>query len=137
MDWVSRMSAVSEYAKAKERLRNKEIYNWYKAKGICPKCKTAWAEPGRVYCRPCLDVKLAKTMKYGSEYNAQKCKERRERLKEKGLCVRCGKPAVKNRVLCSKCAQKNAEAQQVRKMKKRIARENEKEIRGNGKGDNT
>lgn len=134
---MCRMAAVSEYAKKKHRLQNKGIYNWYKGKGICPKCKTAWAEPGHVYCKACLDVKVAQSVKFRGEYNAQKCKERRERLKEKGLCVRCGKPAVKDRVLCAKCARKNAEAQQVRKMKKRIARENEKERSGNGKGDNT
>ena len=128
------MAAVSEYAKAKERLRNKEIYNWYKSKGICPKCKTAWADPGHVFCRPCLNKRAAETMKYGSEYNARKCKERRERLKEKGLCVSCGKPAVQGKVLCEKCARRNAEAQQVRKMRKRIAMENAREVSGNGKG---
>ena len=117
------MSAKSEYAKAHERKRNREIYAWYKSKGICPKCKTEWAAPGRVFCEACLKRKTAETMKYGGEYNARKCKERRERLKEKGLCVRCGKPAVKDRVLCASCARKNSEAQQVRKMKKRLERE--------------
>lgn len=74
-------------------------------------------------------------MKYGGEYNARKCKERRERLKEQGLCVRCARPAVEGRVLCAECARKNPEAQQVRKMKKRIARENAKEVQ-RGKGNN-
>lgn len=121
------MAAVTEYAKAKERLRNRENYNWYKSKGICPKCKKTWADPGHVYCRKCLDIKAAETMKFGGEYNARKCKERRERLKEQGLCTCCAKKAVPGKVLCEKCARRNAEAQQVRNMKKRIARENARE----------
>lgn len=119
------MAAVTEYAKEKERLRNREIYNWYKSKGICPNCKTEWAAPGRVFCGACLRIKAAKMKQYGSEYNARKCKERRERLKENGLCVCCAKPAVQGKVLCAKCARRNAEAQQVRKMRKRIAKEND------------
>lgn len=129
------MAAISEMAKENQRNRNKENYRWYKAGGICPKCKKAWAAPGRVFCEPCLKQKKAETMKFGGEYNARKCKERRERLKEQGLCVRCARPAVEGKVLCAECARKNAEAQQVRKMKKRIERENAKEVqRGNGNG---
>ena len=131
------MAAVSDYARTKERLRNRENYRWYKEHGICPKCKKEYAAPGRVFCEKCLKIKAADAMKYGSEYNAMKCKERRERLKAKGLCVSCGKPAVEGKVLCVNCARRNAEAQQVRKMKKRISRKKEKEISGNGKGDNT
>lgn len=122
------MAAISEYARERERQRNKEIYAWYKNHGICPKCKKTWAAPGKVYCEACLVIKAAETMKYGGEYNARKCKERRERLKSKGLCVVCAKPAETGKVLCEKCARRNAEAQQVRKMKRRIERENRKEL---------
>lgn len=129
------MAAVSKRAKANEKKRNRENYEWYKSNGICPKCKTAWAAPGRVFCEPCLKLKAIETMKFGGEYNARKCKERRERLKAKGLCVRCARPAVKGRVLCAECARRNAETQQAIRVRKRIARENAKEVRhGNGNG---
>jgi predicted amidophosphoribosyltransferase len=128
------MSAISKQAVANHRKAERESYAWYKSKGICPKCRKEWAAPGRVFCPDCLKKKRDETMKYGGEYNARKCKERRERLKEQGLCVRCARPAVEGRVLCAECARKNSEAQQVRKMKKRIARENAKEVQhGNGK----
>ena len=118
------MAAISEYAKAKQRRDNRDIYNWYKERNICPKCKKTWAAAGHVYCESCLKVKTAEWKKYSGEYNARKCKERREALKAKGLCVRCAKPAVPGRVLCAKCAKKNLDAQQVRAIKKRIAMEN-------------
>ena len=117
------MAAVSEYARKRERERNREIYAWYKEHGICPRCKRTWAAPGRVCCEECLKEKRIETMKFGGEYNARKCKERRERLKAQGLCVRCAKKAEPGKVLCTKCARKNLEAQQVRLMRRRIARE--------------
>ena len=117
------MAAISEYARKRERQRNKDIYNWYKSKGICPRCKTQYAAPGRVHCEKCIVENRARVRKFFGEYNATKCKERRERLKAQGLCVCCGKPAVESRVLCVKCARRNAEAQQVKRIKNKIARE--------------
>jgi len=117
------MPAKSEYAKANDRKANRELYHWYKSRGICPKCKKMPGVPGGVYCEDCLAVKREASKRFLGEYNAGKCRERRERLKAAGLCVSCGKPAVKDRVLCAACARRNAEAQQVRKMKKRLERE--------------
>jgi len=117
------MPAVSEYAKEKHRQQGREDYAWYKAGGMCPKCKKRYGAPGHVYCEKCLAVKRREQEKFRGAYNAAHCKERRERLKALGLCVRCGKPAVKDRVLCVSCARKNSEAQQVRKMKKRLEKE--------------
>ena len=114
------MAAVSEQAKANARERCRESYEWYKARGIGPQCKKMWCKPGRVYCDECGKKRLEVTMKRD---NSAYCRERRERLKAQGLCVSCGKPAVENRVLCAACARRNSEAQQVRKMRKRLARE--------------
>lgn len=131
------MSALSEKAREYARQQNRETYYWYKSKGICPMCKVMMAAPGRVYCEACLKIKAKRAQKYGGEYNKQKCKEFRERQKAKGLCVYCARPAVEGRVLCAACARKNSEAQQVRKMRKRIARENAKEVRELGKSNHT
>lgn len=122
------MAALSEKAREYARKANRETYYWYKSKGICPKCKTQMAAPGRVYCESCLKKKAERCKKYGGEYNKRKCKEFRERQKANGMCVYCARPAVEGRVLCEVCARKNSESQQVRKMRKRIARENAKEV---------
>ena len=73
------MAAKSEYARAHERQQNRDIYNWYKSRGICPKCKEKHGAPGHVYCEDCLTVKREEMQKYLGAYNAAKCKERRER----------------------------------------------------------
>lgn len=114
---------VSREARDRQNAHSRELYQWYKAHGICPKCKTEWAAPGRVFCLDCLKKKRAEIMKNGSDYNMQKCRERREKLKAQGLCVSCGKKAVEGRVLCQVCARRNNEAQQVRYIKKRLHRE--------------
>ena len=124
------MPAISPKAKANQRKRSRESYAWYKSKGICPRCKTAWCDAGKVYCPDCAKKNYDALKRLGS--NSQRCKDRRERLKAQGLCVNCGNPAVKGRVLCSICARKNSEAQQVRKMKQRIEREAQK-VRENAK----
>lgn len=119
------MSAVSEWARTNQRQRNRESYKWYKDRGICPQCKKMYCRPGKVYCDECGKKRRKAT---AARDNSAYCKERREKLKAQGLCVSCGKLAVKGRVLCAACARRNAEAQQVRKMKKRLAREIDHEI---------
>lgn len=51
------------------------------------------------YCRVC---KL-----HQKEYRKKQQKERYDALKEKGLCVRCGKPAEENNIRCTECIDKN------------------------------
>lgn len=119
------MAAVSEETRARKRQADREAYQWYKSHGICPKCKREWSRPGRVFCEACAKVKQKSTQKYCT---AASCKARRERLKAQGLCVNCTRQAVPGRVLCAECARKNSEAQQVRKMRRRLAREAEKEL---------
>jgi hypothetical protein len=104
------MPDKAEYQKARDRQRSRDEYDWYKSHGICPRCRVKHGAPGGVYCEDCLVVKRKEMQKYFGDYNAAKCKERRERLKENGLCVYCSKPAVPNRVLCASCAQKNIES---------------------------
>lgn len=119
------MAAVSDETRARKRQADREAYQWYKSHGICPRCAIRWSEPGRVYCADCAE----KNRKAAKDYcTAASCKARRERLKAQGLCVNCTRPAVPGRVLCAECARKNNEAQQVRKMRRRLAREAEKEL---------
>ena len=109
------MEALKQY--------HRELYRWYVDRGICFYCKKAYAEPGRTYCKKCLQRKLAMNERRDPDrvkrnsYN----RERRERLKAEGLCVDCGRrPAVEGQTRCPVCAQKKRESEQVSRIRKRI-----------------
>lgn len=123
------MGAVSQAAKDHQAKAREELRQMYKDHGICPRCKTRWAEPGRVYCKPCINLIMARRHKKdpdnekGKAYN----RERRERLKAAGMCTYCGqKTAVEGQVLCPVCKAKNRESRIKYKIQKRIEREAQK-----------
>lgn len=58
-----------------------------KIKGLCPDCGKERDQDEFYRCSKC------------SEMN----KRRRQRFKNSGMCVRCGKPAVKGKTLCERC----------------------------------
>lgn len=102
--------------------RNREQYEWYKAQGICPSCKTRYSSPGHVNCEQC-NAKRRKRLwdNITPKTNAERCRERREALKARGLCINCAKrKAVDGHVLCPRCATRNAETQQAIKVRKRM-----------------
>lgn len=82
----------------------RERYHWYVSHGICPFCLND-AQPGRVRCAVCLEKNYAshqkhdanRTEKQKSDY-LQKHKlhqrEKRQRLKEQGICPVCMKRPV-------------------------------------------
>lgn len=118
------MGAVSEQAKAKHRKDTRELRQWYRDHGFCPRCLKQVGD-GRVYCKECLK-------KYNDEYNARYTKEehreyakrRREKLAAAGMCIRCGKhKARENRLTCSECARKIMESNQTRRIRERIQKE--------------
>lgn len=128
------MGAVSQAAKDRQAKAREELRSWYVEHGLCPRCKK-YAEPGRVYCKPCINLIMARRRKNdpnnekGKTYN----RERRERLKAAGMCVCCGKrKAVKERVLCPVCKRKHQESQHKYTIIKRIEREAQK-VRENAK----
>lgn len=102
---------------------SKETYQWYKDHGICVKCKREDAEYGRTKCSECLEKEAEKVRaKRLANPKSQKeyTKIRRERLKESGLCVWCGKPLSKySKCFCVDCRVKN---QRNNEKKKTIAR---------------
>ena len=107
------MSAVSEEAKARARQYQRDRYRWYVDHGICARCYKTWAEPGRVYCANCkkkIAAHAKQTDPDGSK-NRARCQARRDRLRDAGLCINCGKrKAVQGNCLCVKCADKCAES---------------------------
>lgn len=52
----------------------RQRYQWLKAHGICVSCGNADAEPGRVRCRKCLDVRKELSRKWKQEH-AERVKE--------------------------------------------------------------
>lgn len=132
------MGAVSQAAKDRQAKAREELRAMYKEHGICPRCKN-WAEPGRIYCKACINLIMARRRKkdpdneQGKAYN----RERRERLKAAGICTNCGKkPAVKNQVLCPACKAKNRDSQIKYNIIQRIKREAQKARERNGNGNN-
>jgi len=119
------VSAVSEAAKERQRQAHRELYYWYRDHGLCPRCKTQFNKPGRVYCEKCAEKNNQATLAYRDpEANKQRCKTRYQEWKAKGICVTCGKrKAIHGLTQCDTCKKRNIQSQQVRKMKKRLARE--------------
>ena len=116
------MPAVSEAAKRHQAEARKELIQWYKDAGLCIRCHTQYARPGRCHCEACAKFKREQVM-HNRGLNIARCKERRERLKAEGRCERCGKKAVPGRVLCAVCARKNAESKQVTRIRRRLQKE--------------
>lgn len=74
---------------------------WYKAHGICPRCKVNDAFENHVHCAACLEkIILAcqrTRIKNGADIYSRRYVERRREMRQKrreaGLCPRCGQPA--------------------------------------------
>ena len=131
------MGAVSKEAKEKQAKAHAEIYMMYKEHGICPRCRKAWAEPGRVQCKNCMKKVNARQKKRDptGEIRKENCKERRRRLKAAGLCTDCGiRQAVVGKARCHECEAKAKESRIAYNIKMRMKRELEKErARANGR----
>lgn len=66
-----------------------KTYEWYKAQGICPKCRRNKIEDGKSCCRACLDKindRQKKRIREGV------IKKRYWDRRNKGVCVVCGRP---------------------------------------------
>lgn len=126
---------LSDEARANIKLYQKERYEWYKAHGICPRCREQ-AMVGRVYCAKCFRKTHAhwdKVDKDGS-VNRQRCADRRKRLKAAGMCVNCGNAkAVDGKTLCPKCRAKNEESRTNYLIRQKIEREAQKAREQSGK----
>lgn len=85
--------------------------SWYKAHKICYYCKTNTLFGDEKICPECAikkneGVKQSLEKNYGGAKNY--AKERRERLKEQGICYQCGKnKVIESRVFCQSCLDKH------------------------------
>lgn len=73
-------------------------YEWLTEMGLCHRCRKEKAATGRKFCFECLDkIQEENAKRYNPEYAKKYQKRRREiyaEKKEKGICVRCNKPAT-------------------------------------------
>lgn len=101
-------------------MSSKELYEWYKAHGICVTCKREPARKGRVQCTACAGLR-AVTQKSYNECNKERIKERNKRVTEKRKaehrCVDCGRPLPDGQTtfICRECTTKRATRKRLRK----------------------
>ena len=96
--------------RAYSRTYERETYHWRKAHHVCTKCGKEDAEPHKTLCAEC----AAKCAAIDKKYRSSLDEERRQRIKQQkqaqkdrrrnsGLCVECGKTALKGRRFCLDC----------------------------------
>ena len=84
----------------------RERYQWLKAHGVCVSCGQADAEPDRVRCKKCLDVRARltgkwhaehpeETREYARKWNAEHPGYRRELYKGAGRLTDAKKPRIR------------------------------------------
>lgn len=74
---------------------------WYKARGICPRCRVNDAFENHVHCAACLEkitlnnqqTRIKNSADIYSHRYVERKREIRKKRKEAGLCPMCGKPA--------------------------------------------
>ena len=93
------------------RVYARETYHWRKAHGICTRCGKEDAEPHKTLCAECAVKHAARIRRYWAALDEEKRQETLRRKHEvrtlnktRGLCIYCGKKAVKGRTHCLECA---------------------------------
>ena len=91
---------------------NSEVYKWYKSRGICPRCTKNRAFGKYVLCAKCIEYRTLHRIKVMSNPERAmdlriKARENRKKryyeLKQKGVCVDCGKKEAKKGIVCYEC----------------------------------
>lgn len=97
--------------------KNKERYDWLKEHNICTKCGQANAIKNQTLCIDCAVKARERTYKWYAnlddntrkKYREKYRKERYYKLKEQGICTRCGKRKIVNsETLCDWCLKKQS-----------------------------
>ena len=114
------------------RQQAKERRERLRAKGMCTRCGEMTADAGHVTCWKCRARHKAE-IKRNDPDNAKKYARRQERI-EQGLCIDCGRKAEHGKMRCFICNRKQAESQQVYRIKKKIQKSAEMIIAQNRKG---
>ena len=112
--------------RAKRRGAEKALREERRAACVCTQCGKRMAEPGRKWCRACQVAHNRCTS--GPDYYA-KVNARRHAWRAAGVCTECGKrPAEEGRARCRRCIDMRYDSVIKHRIRKRIARENEREV---------
>lgn len=113
----------------------RDRYSKLRSEGKCAKCGKADAAQGRTRCKNCLTrgresdrlrrkpkprVRIIKDPGLARESKNLYNRERYQRLKSSGLCVRCMEPSRKGTTLCAKCSAAMSSHNQKSMRKKRM-----------------
>ena len=127
-------------AHVSERKRSRRETAARIAEGMCTRCGTAPAAPGRASCEPCLATrreadrasyaagKAAGMLYGGANADAKRrsaraqSRKRQKARREAGLCIRCGQhPPVEGGTTCGPCRDKRQEAERQQYEERRAA----------------
>lgn len=100
---------------------DKEAYQYYKERGVCPKCKSRDAAPDHVVCARCLySIKKYQRSRDGwrEAHNKIKATARAKR-KAAGLCIDCGNPVSAGHTRCDECLYFKRVAEKIKCMRQK------------------
>lgn len=103
---------------------SKSDYEWYKSKGICPRCRVNDAFINHVLCTKCLEETSINNTKYShkrAEYQKRQNEVKKIRYmerKKEGMCTACGKKKAQHGIYCNECWRKRIKNERKRNMKK-------------------
>ena len=112
---------IRKFESARRSKYNKERYDNYKEQGICASCGQKWVIPGHVYCENC----AAKNKKHKETYDVDGAKKRKliDERREAGLCIDCGRPALKGKCRCLRCLEARRDSVRKYAIHKRTVKE--------------
>ena len=117
-------------------IANKHWRDRNKQNGICVSCGRNYAEPGYVRCKPCY-IKARRGEKKrdpDGTIHRDYVRELRQKRKDAGLCVDCGKrKPQEGYVRCAICIKKDRERREVYKIRNRIKKQNSERMKRNEK----
>ena len=106
----------------------KSDYEWYKSKGICPRCRINDALQNHVFCPECLEKISVANAKYDhkrAEYQKNRNNVKRiqyKKRKQEGTCVVCGKKPAQQGNYCNECYLKRMKNRRNTEYQKRDGR---------------
>lgn len=109
----------------KDKQRNTERREWYKAHHICPKCGQNAAFGKFVQCEVCLEKTALSNLKYADkqpEYEARRRPKRKQQYEERkatGICTVCGKHDAVNGQLCTECWNRRRKRREKEKVERK------------------
>lgn len=103
---------------------SRELYWFYRERGICVNCGQTWAEPGKSRCKACEEKhKVSKSI---YDPTGDKRRAQRQARIDAGMCIDCGRPVEPGSHRCRRCIDMRMDSTRKYRITKRLARKAEK-----------